>query len=217
MNKLTNPVPAGFLTRGDLIKRLGISERHLMKLLREGTIKAARHTHHRWALYSIADADRVHRVLTTRLRRTDLDAVTFTADEAVEVFKRLQQGIPLESIMVELKMHPYMAQAIRSEYVRISGSMTLSRSHVDRLNRLPLEGVTLPLASADDIVLALETAYADKRCMSCRRRARSTHCAACVVQKHVKSSQPSAVSRQPEEDETSDAEDSSTAAADRVA
>jgi hypothetical protein len=58
----------------------------------DGTLKASRHTARGWALYTEEDAERIHRIRTARLRRTEIDSVHYTAEEAAAVFKRIAAG-----------------------------------------------------------------------------------------------------------------------------
>lgn len=174
------PVPPGFLLRGEIMQRLGLTNRKFNSLIQDGTLKAARHNHRRWALYSEEDAERVHRILTARLRRNDLDSVTYTAEECAAVFKRLDEGRTFSSIVIELKLHAYTVQALMREYARGSGGLLLTKVEMDRINRLPLEGVTLPIASGEQIIVALEAACAEKRCSCCKTRARTSKCAFCI-------------------------------------
>ena len=170
------------MTRGEFMRRTGLNDYDLNKLLHDGTLRASRHTYRKWALYSEEDAVRIHRLVTARHRRTDLDAVTYSAAEAASVIALIEENRTFGSIIVELKLHPFTVQAIMREYARGSGAMILSKAHIDTINRLPLVGVTLPIVNIDDVVTALEAACAEKTCSGCRTRAPSTKCVTCIRQ-----------------------------------
>jgi len=174
-------VPANLITSGELRARLGLNHHQYNQLVNNGTLKRASRNRRGWSLYTEDELKRVHRILTERLRRSDIDSATFTAEEASSVFDLLEKGRSFSEIVRVTKLHPYTVQAIQRELVRGSGGLMLSRAHLERINRLPLEDVTLPILAGDDIVRALEAAYAEKKCSACRRRPRSTRCSVCAA------------------------------------
>jgi hypothetical protein len=136
-------LPAGYIGRDELMRRTGLSLYEFRKLVGQGKIRSTLKQRRKVSLYSESLVEQVIQVRTARLRRDEVNSVTFSASEAVEVFRRIRSGQPLDLVLIELGMHPYTLQAIAREYEKLAGAMILSSAIVERINELPLEGTTV--------------------------------------------------------------------------
>lgn len=177
---ITKPLPPGLLNRKAFLERTGIQDHELRRLAREGRVKASHRDGRGNALWTEDDAIRVHQTITARLRRNDLESVTFTATEACAVFKKIREGIEPDVIMIDLNLHPFQFEAIKREYERVTGAITIPKAYVDQINKLPIEGTELPIRKPEQIVEALALASKERSCVRCRRRAASKQCATCI-------------------------------------
>jgi hypothetical protein len=172
-------VPTGYLTRAEFLDRTGLSLKQLKKLTGEGKIRSSLRSTRGWALYDLEAVNRVRRSITC----VQKDEVSFTSEEAIDVFRRIRTGQSLDVICIETDLHPYVISSIAQEFAKLNGAMILPKGIVETINLLPIEGIELPIVKPEQIAEALRIGCEERRCDTCRNRPPSRSCSFCVQER----------------------------------
>jgi hypothetical protein len=162
------------------MQRTGLSDRELRRHINDGILHASKRTSHGYALYTEADVERVLNAVTQRIRRDDIEASSFTAEQASAVYIRLAKGKKQWEIVTELKLHPFTVQTIAREFFREMGGVFVPREMLEKIGKQPIDGVELPIRTADQILEAIMSACREQACDVCNRRASATSCRNCI-------------------------------------
>jgi hypothetical protein len=173
-------LPPGYLTRKEFLQRSGITDSEMRGLIAEGRIRASRRSKRGWALYTEADVEHVIHTIKQQMRREDLQNASFTAEQAAMVYDRLDKGKKRFQIVMELKLHPFIVQAITREYRQETGGVFLPKEAIEKIAKQPIDGVELPIRSAEQIVEAIVSACREQACDVCKRRACASSCRSCI-------------------------------------
>ena len=176
---------AGYLTRGEFLELSGLSESQLRTMIARGRLRSSSHTRGRWALYTLADVERAKALklgIEQDRRRTRQEQLGFTQNEALEVFRLIDQRVSLKDIFYKMNELPLPAlQEIVKQYQALTNSLFLSPKELQEIADLGVEG-DYPFRSGSQVVDVFRTAIKSQRCTSCRKRNR-TVCDACASSK----------------------------------
>jgi len=178
---------AGFLTRGEVAKRLGVTVSEVRRREALGKIKPTGRSPHGWVLYSEQDLigqplgkDVKKRVVrgTEKAPRPVLNA-KFTSEEALQVYRLLRHGKNLIDAVMDTGLHPEVVESIAESYSKMSGGIFLTKAQMEQIEAMPLEG-TFPLQGGDELVQVIRDACSET-CKACAKRARA-YCKVCLQQ-----------------------------------
>lgn len=176
--------PEGFMTRGMLQDRLGLTMSDIKKLKAVGLLEPVKIMERTgWALYDDSTVDKLrgnsffHKV-DKRMPGFGSMSVAYHASESQQVFALLRQERTLIDIQIETGLHPTVVAAIVRDYTELSNAILIDRGMLEEIEKLPLEG-TFPIRTARGLVTILRNAAKEHRCVRCQRK-RSRFCGACA-------------------------------------
>jgi hypothetical protein len=102
-----------------------------------------------------------------------------TGEVAAQIVEALRSSKSPVDVVVEMKLLPAVVMAVEADYRKMVGALTLSPALLERVYRLPHQGVT-PCATPEEFVELLEVSVcaAAGMCKKCMARG-ATHCAGC--------------------------------------
>jgi hypothetical protein len=110
-----------------------------------------------------------------------LHLVPFTGDQAKTGFLALGAGKNFTDLVIEHGFHPDIARSIALSWSEMNENIVLSKSSLDAITLLPLDGPMPPKTEAD-VLAILKLAADEAQCRSCKRGLRAVCCKRCVLQ-----------------------------------
>lgn len=195
--------PPGFFTRRALCEKVGLTDTQFRTLARAKIVVSDGANSHGYALYSLANVDRLVTMkrdgsLFRQLSASSAASKTphasppafvasptlhYSAEDGVRVFELLRDGKTLEEIILTTRIHPLLVKAIRVDYDDITGSIHLPKYTVDQLNVLGRDGRlpgAFPVRDDADVLAVLELCAVDRTCSTCERNAALSSCEDCL-------------------------------------
>lgn len=192
----------GYFTRVEFLERSSLTHHEYLKLLfRKFLIARFKCRKRGCVLYTDEDVKRCRDVLKKWLPREVIAApksprkwqpmmkapkgqLRYSKEHARQVIKLLKAGIPRDEIFLEVKdLHPDTLALISRDYEIMIGGFYVDGTLVERINKLPIEGVDLPISTARDLMALLDQLFrdiAERRCSSCDKNRPSDRCTACM-------------------------------------
>jgi len=182
-----------WITSGVLKDLANIDGKTFRRLTQLGIIKRARKDPRGWWLYPEESVLVVQAYLVqsggespaspdgprpTGPKRVDRKYTDYDDDEAVRVFRRLEEGMALKRIVIEEKLHPITVETVAQAYARIASVVILDEKFLARINDLPLPS---PVRDATEVYNALRLSLRVRLCARCRKDERSDECLGCIV------------------------------------
>ena len=201
-----NPDPDKWLTRRQVCDRLGISGRQMRHLETVGTLNSDRRNSAGYGLYAMEDVIRVD----SRRRSGELvirpdrpiepkKHASFNSEQAQSIFKMLNAGVSLTSIVIETGLHPDAVQAIQEKYQGFEGAVLVRGDLLKKMNALRLPG-RFPLTCGGDIYDLLQGLEEEQLCITCCEESSARECARCIVRKAAaRAARPSPTVKAPPE------------------
>lgn len=103
----------------------------------------------------------------------------YTIEEAYAGFMALDEGKTIREMVVQLKIHPAKAEAIRADWVRAGEGVILDRKHVEAILSLGLSGPS-SITRPEDVVEIVVAAAAEAEHECACKRAPASVCLRCV-------------------------------------
>ena len=189
-------IPPGLYTRDEVRARLGLSEPEFIRLRHIPEFVATSQTRNGWALWSEAQVKRMEvKLLDGSLFQKSVGedgSLTMppqgprpdlVAENGPRVFEMLYDGIPPHVIVIKTKLPSAVVDQIRHDYDRMSGSMTIPREILERMNAVKRLNGRFPLRSPADILEVFQLADGARVCTTCRSVGASSECGGCVYQR----------------------------------
>lgn len=185
-------IPPGYFTTDDIRLKLGLTEAELQRLRREKTLTVDAQTGNGWSLYSEAqvkmlEAKKIDGTLFHIEGRAPLPyergRIDVPAEDSARVFEMLDKGMLPHRIVIDTRLAPHVIDQIRSDYDRLSGSMTIPRPLLDQMNGLKRLNGRFPLRCASDLLEVLQIADAVRICTTCRKVPATSECSGCVYER----------------------------------
>lgn len=183
--KKNEPVPTNLLRSTAFMAAAGLTVSEFNRLTLCGHLKPAAESHTVHRLYDRGEIERIHMMrdpTTGRLpfAKRAWTPTAYSASEAADVFRRIEQGEPLHRILIETGLHPAKLSAIRDHYLDLEGGILLKRASVDLLSKMPVSGAVLPLRTDEDVIAFFRCAVREQLCAFCRTSPRSARCVSCT-------------------------------------
>lgn len=93
----------------------------------------------------------------------------YTPDDASKMFAALKANKSVEDCVIELKIHPRAAMAIKRAWDDVRGQVTFTREQLDKIEKLGLDG-EFPIEAPEQLMSVLESAAAEKACVTCKAK-----------------------------------------------
>lgn len=192
----------GYFPRAELLERAGMTQHEYTKLAYRRSLVARYKSRQRgWVLYTDEDVKKCRALLKKWLPREAAATpmgrprkwqaqpggakgqLRYSKEHARQVIKRLKEGMPRDEIFLELDLHPDTISLISRDYEIMIGGFYVDGTMVERINRLPIEGVDLPISTARDLMALLDQLFkdiAERRCSTCDKNRPSDRCTACM-------------------------------------
>lgn len=106
--------------------------------------------------------------------------VEYSAEDGVRVFELLALSRPVMDIILETKIHPLTVKQIQHDYDEFVGSVTITKSIMDEINKLTKLPGSFPLRTGSDLAETLILCTEDRTCSECTRNHCASLCAPCV-------------------------------------
>ncbi len=188
--------PPGYYTGGQMRAQLGLTPAEFNTLLREKVIVSTRVNGYGGAIYSedqLQAALRrkqdgsltlvVHpitREKNARARYGASDPLMYSKEEGVAAFKALHEGKGAVDLVIELGIHPQVANRICFDYASARNMIWIPAPIVEKINGIPGLPGTFPLKSGSDVYESFVACADLRRCASCAQRHASPECSTCI-------------------------------------
>lgn len=177
--KRARVAPPGFVTRGVLMEKVGLTEGQIRSLIAAGEVEAEGENSDGYAYYSEklverllikkADGSLFRRARSAALASADMPVASYSSDQGVKVFELLSARVRIEQIVLQTKIHPLVVKRIREDFDDMSQSIHLPREVVDRLNGFKNLPGAYPLTDAAGVLDVFEQCSQNRLCSMCSK------------------------------------------------
>jgi hypothetical protein len=187
--KRAEAVRGGFVTSRGLRDRLGITDAQFRSLTYRSVIAADDHNSAGYAIYSPKTVERLMSLQAngslfppvSASTTGDGHALPYSAADGVRVFELLEQGRTIKEIILETRIHPLVVKRIGGDYDDISGTISLPKTVVDKINALDQLPGSFPLRDADGVLEVIELCAQGRACRKCKAPETVDLCQDCLI------------------------------------
>ena len=168
----------GYISRAELAIKLGISVHEIRRREAQGRIQPAKRVG-KTPLYTEEQAA----IMKADREFARNSSIVYLASDAKRVFDLLDQDKGLVAIVQETGLHPLVVQSIAIAYAEMGGAIIVSRSNMDKINKLTLDG-NFPITNDEDLLDVL-VSCSETYCTNCKKRPKviCKHCAPALANK----------------------------------